>query len=71
MPELRASVGRELSRQLGEHVDVITAASPLRRQVRGLAVCAGRVISYVFDGRTNSLRVRNLYELSALVQAGT
>ncbi|MCT0248461.1 hypothetical protein [Synechococcus sp. CS-205] len=56
----RTSLSLELSRQLGEAVEVLTMAQPLRRQVSGLAVCSGRLFSYVLDRRALSLQVRNL-----------
>ncbi len=64
----RASLSLELSRHLGEAVEVLTLAQPLRRQVRGLAVCSGRVFSYVFDGGALTLRVRNLLVFSVCPQ---
>jgi hypothetical protein len=61
----RTAIGHYLSRQLGEGVEVVTAGRPLGRQVRGLAVCSGRVISYVLDAQARTLQIRNLFELSA------
>jgi hypothetical protein len=65
----RASISLALSRHLGEAVEVLTLVQPLRRQVRGLAVCSGRVISYVLDARALTLEIHNLLEFYACDEA--
>jgi hypothetical protein len=64
----RASLSLELSRHLGEAVEVLTLVEPLRRQVRGLEVCSGRVFSYVLDRGALTLQVRNLLVFSVCPQ---
>jgi hypothetical protein len=62
-PDLRERLRRQLSSELGAHTELISFEAGDRRQLRGLAVCSGRVLSYVLDAESERLRTRPLFHL--------
>ena len=61
-PEIREHLRQQLSDQLGAHAQLISLEEGCR-QLRGLAVCSGRVLSYVLDAESERLRTRPLFHL--------
>ncbi len=68
MLQTRASIARQLSSHRGEAVQVMKADVAQGHRIQGLAVCPGRVISFVLDAGTGSVHTRNLLELSSLTR---
>ena len=62
-PEKRELFRQEVLRQLGSSSQVISLEQRGRHQVRGLAVCSGRILSFVLDAESNRLRTRPLFQL--------
>lgn len=62
-PEIRERLRQQLSDQLGAQTQLISVEQGHPRQLRGLAVCAGRVLSYVMDAESERLRTRPLFQL--------
>jgi hypothetical protein len=62
-PEMRELLRRELLRELGSPSQLISCEQRGQGDVRGLAVCAGRVLSYVMDAESQRLRTRPLVDL--------
>jgi hypothetical protein len=62
-PEIRERLRRQLSAQLGAQTQLISFEQGNSQQLRGLAVCSGRVLSYVLDAQSERLRTRPLFEL--------
>lgn len=60
----RRAIAERLSTALGAPVEVVSHQAPVQNRVSGLAVCPGKVLSYVIDGQARSLRTRNLLELT-------
>ncbi|MCP9850137.1 hypothetical protein KBY88_09970 [Cyanobium sp. Morenito 9A2] len=60
----RRIIAERLSDALGEPVEVVSHAAPGPDRVSGLAVCSGRLLSYVIDAQARTLRTRNLLELT-------
>jgi len=56
-------VRRELLRQMGSHTQVISLEPQGDRQLRGLAVCSGRILSYVLDAQSSRLSTKPLFNL--------
>jgi transposase len=56
-------VRQELLRQLGSHTQVISLEPQGEQRVRGLAVCSGRILSYVLDAQSSRLSTRPLFNL--------
>ncbi|MBM5807586.1 MAG: hypothetical protein FJ056_07820 [Cyanobacteria bacterium M_surface_10_m2_179] len=54
---------RELLRQLGSHSQLISLEQQGDRRVRGLAVCSGRILSYVLDAQSQRLSTKPLFNL--------
>lgn len=68
MHQTRAAIARQLSSHQGEAVQVVKADVAQGHRIRGLAVCPGRVMSFVLDACTGSVHTRNLLELSSLTR---
>jgi len=66
--QTRAAIARQLSSHRGEAVQVVKADVARGQRIHGLAVCPGRVISFVLDAVTGSVQMRNLLELSSLTR---
>ena len=62
-PEIRERLRRQLCSELGAHTELISVEAGGLRQLRGLAVCSGRVLSYVLDAESDRLRTRPLFHL--------
>ncbi len=62
-PEMRELLRRELLRELGSPSQVISLEQRGDRHVRGVAVCSGRVLSFVLDAQSQRLRTRPLFDL--------
>ena len=62
-PEMRELLRRELLRELGSPSQLISCEQPDEGHLRGLAVCTGRVLSYVLDAQSQRLRTRPLFDL--------
>jgi hypothetical protein len=62
-PERHELVRRELLRQLGSHTQLISLEQQGEERVRGLAVCSGRILSYVLDAQSRRLSTRPLFNL--------
>ena len=62
-PEMHALLRSELERQLGSDSQLISLEQAGDQRVRGLAVCAGRIMSYVLDAQSRRLRTRPLFHL--------
>jgi len=60
---LREQLHRELRRALGEPAELVSIRADGARRVRGLAICAGRVLSFVLDAEEQRLRTQPLLEL--------
>ena len=62
-PEKRELLRQEVLRQLGSPTQLISLEQRGAHQVRGLALCSGRILSYVLDAESNRLRTRPLFQL--------
>jgi hypothetical protein len=60
---LREQLDQALRRQLGAGAQVVTLQEDGQRRLRGLAVSAGRILSFVLDAQDQRLRTRPLFEL--------
>ncbi|MEY4297413.1 MAG: hypothetical protein RLZZ423_592 [Cyanobacteriota bacterium] len=60
---LRERLQRELRRTLGEPAELVSVRADGDRRVRGLVLCAGRVLSFVLDAEEQRLRTQPLLEL--------
>ena len=63
LPEMREVLRRELLRELGSPSQVISLEQRGDRHVRGVAVCSGRVLSFVLDAQSQRLRTSPLFDL--------
>jgi hypothetical protein len=54
---------RELSDALGAPASLVTMRPEVRGRVRGLAVCSGRILSFVREAQGEALRTRELFAL--------
>jgi hypothetical protein len=61
--EMRERLRRELLRELGSPSQLISLEQRDERHLRGLAVCSGRVLSFVLDAQSQRLRTRPLFDL--------
>jgi|GEM_PF-3589343 hypothetical protein len=61
--EMRERLRRELLRELGSPSQLISLEQRDKRHLRGLAVCSGRVLSFVLDAQSQRLRTRPLFDL--------
>ena len=52
-----------LSRELGQAAAVVSLEQDDQRNLRGVAVCAGRVLSFVLEAEAQRLRTRQLFHL--------
>ena len=50
-------------RELGSPSQLISLEQRDERHLRGLAVCSGRVLSFVLDAESERLRTRPLFDL--------
>ncbi|MFM2080983.1 MAG: hypothetical protein RLZZ124_830 [Cyanobacteriota bacterium] len=62
-PRLHRQLHRELERQLGQQAELVSVSRDGDRVLRGVAVCAGRVLSFVLNAEEQRLRTRPLFEL--------
>jgi hypothetical protein len=60
---LREQLDQALRRQLGAGAQVVSLQEDGQRRLRGLAVSAGRILSFVLDAQDQRLRTRPLFEL--------
>ena len=68
-PELRTRLQRQLQRELGLQAELVSFRADGHRRLRGLAICSGRVLSFVLDAEEQRLRTRPLFELLQLSSA--
>jgi hypothetical protein len=61
--ELRLRLAHELGRQLGEPVELVSIREENACMLRGVAVCSGRVLSFVLHAEEQRLRTRPLFDL--------
>jgi hypothetical protein len=57
------SLQARLQRELGEGVQVVSVREDGAHRLRGVAVCAGRIMSFVLDAEAERLRTQPLFEL--------
>ncbi len=62
----RPAIAERLSHALGVPVEVVSRQDPVHHRVTGLAVCSGKVLSYVIDAQTRTVATRNLLQLTRL-----
>jgi hypothetical protein len=62
-PEMRELLRRELLRELGSPSQLISLEQRGDCHLSGLAVCSGRVLSFVLDAESERLRTRPLFDL--------
>ena len=67
--DLRQQLQQRLQRELGEPAQLVSFRPDGDRRLRGLAICAGRVLSFVLDAEAQRLRTQPLYELLRLSSA--
>ncbi|MCP9916006.1 hypothetical protein [Cyanobium sp. ATX 6F1] len=60
----RRAIAERLSNVLGVPVEVVSRRDPVRHRVSGLAVCSGKVLSYVIDAQARTVATRNLLQLT-------
>ncbi len=61
--ELREQLDQALRSQLGAGAQVVSLQEDGDRRLRGLAVSAGRILSFVLDAQEQRLRTRPLFDL--------
>lgn len=59
----RQVLTRELSDALGAPAALVSVRPESRGRVRGLAVCSGRILSFVREAQGQGLRTRELFAL--------
>lgn len=62
----RPAIAERLSKALGVPVEVVSHQDPVLHRVTGLAVCSGKVLSYVIDAQARTVATRNLLRLTRL-----
>jgi hypothetical protein len=62
-PELRQRLDHALRLQLGDDAAVVSLREDGEQRLRGLAVCAGRILSFVLEAEDARLRTRPLFDL--------
>lgn len=60
----RPAIAERLSNALGVPVEVVSRQAPVHHRVSGLAVCSGKVLSYIIDAQTRTVATRNLLQLT-------
>lgn len=60
---LRQRLDRELLQHLGEAPQLVSVTQQNERVVRGVAICSGRVLSFVLRAEEDRLRTRSLFDL--------
>jgi hypothetical protein len=60
---LRQRLDHVLRRELGAGAQVVSLQEDGERRLRGLAVSAGRILSFVLDAQEQRLRTRPLFDL--------
>ena len=53
----------QLRSELGPETELVSVRQSGERCVRGLAVCSGRILSFVLEAEHNRLRTQPLFEL--------
>ena len=61
--ELRRRLQSQLRRELGSQAELVSLSADGDRRLRGVAICSGRVLSFVLDAEDQRLRTRPLFEL--------
>ena len=59
----RQQIACALSRELGQSTALVSLERDDQRNFRGVAVCAGRVLSFVLEAQAQRLRTRPLFNL--------
>jgi hypothetical protein len=62
-PELRQRLDHALRLQLGDDAAVVSLREDGEQRLRGVAVCAGRILSFVLEAEDARLRTRPLFDL--------
>ena len=60
---LRRELRSQLRRILGDQAEVVSLHTEGDRLIRGVAVCPGRVLSFVMDAEQQRLRTQPLFAL--------
>jgi hypothetical protein len=60
-----ALLGQRLADQLGAPVQVVSVQEEGDQLLRGVAVCGGRIMSFVLEAEQQRLRTRPLFQLIA------
>ena len=58
-----ALIGQRLADELGAPVQLVSVQEDGDQLLRGLAVCAGRIMSFVLEAEQQRLRTRPLFQL--------
>jgi hypothetical protein len=58
-----ALIGQRLADQLGAPVQLVTVQEEGDRLLRGVAVCAGSIMSFVLEAEQQRVRTRPLFQL--------
>ena len=67
--ELRRRLQSQLRRELGSQAELVSLTADGQRRLRGVAICSGRVLSFVLDAEEQRLRTMPLFELLRLSNA--
>jgi hypothetical protein len=62
-PELRRRLAGLLCRELGDDAELVSLHADGDHRLRGVAICAGRVLSFVLAAEDQRLRTRPLFDL--------
>ncbi len=58
-----ALIGQRLAHELGAPVQLVSLQEEGDQSLRGVAVCAGRIMSFVLEAEQQRLRTRPLFQL--------
>ena len=62
-PELREQLRQRLSDELGDTAQLVSLERSGDQSVKGVAVCSGRILSFVLDAEQERLRTLPMFEL--------
>ncbi|UPM50630.1 hypothetical protein MY494_02210 [Synechococcus sp. A10-1-5-1] len=62
-PELREQLRQRLSDELGGVAQLVSVERSSDKSVKGVAVCSGRILSFVLDAEQERLRTLPMFEL--------
>jgi hypothetical protein len=62
-PELREQLRQRLSDELGGAAQLVSVERSADQSVKGVAVCSGRILSFVLDAEEERLRTLPMFDL--------